>query len=192
SAVLAAAGPDDLRKRRLPGLADGSVTGAAALGGEVAFADGAATGKAGVVLSGHLADVLLVPAGQEVLVIEKSAGGVQAEVPKNLDPSRPAARVSLDAAPATVLPGARGLLTDVARAVLAAEAAGVAAETTEMAAGYAKVREQFGRPIATFQAVKHHCANMLVASELAAGAGRRSSRTWTCCAAGRGRRESRR
>ena len=69
-----------------------------------------------------------------------------------------------------MLPGARGLLTDVARAVLAAEAAGVAAETTEMAAGYAKIREQFGRPIATFQAVKHHCANMLVASELAAGA----------------------
>ena len=69
-----------------------------------------------------------------------------------------------------MLPGARGLLTDVARAVLAAEAAGVAAETTEMAAGYAKIREQFGRPIATFQAIKHHCANMLVASELAAGA----------------------
>ena len=174
SAVLAAAGPDDLRKRLLPGLADGSVTGAAALGGEVAVAGapagGTATGQAGVVLSGHLADVLLVPAGDDVLVIEKSAGGVQAEVPKNMDPSRRAARVSLDAAPATVLPGARGLLTDVARAVLAAEAAGVAAETTEMAAGYAKIREQFGRPIATFQAVKHHCANMLVASELAAGA----------------------
>src|SRR6266700_2684256 len=174
SAVLAAAGPDDLRKRLLPGLADGSVTGAAALGGEVALAGGpaggTATGSAGVVLSGHLADVLLVPAGEDVLVIEKSAGGVRAEVPKNLDPSRPAARVSLDAAPATVLPGAGGLLTDVARAVLAAEAAGVAAETTEMAAGYAKIREQFGRPIATFQAVKHHCANMLVASELATGA----------------------
>ena len=170
SAVLAAAGPDDLRKRLLPGLADGSVIGAAALGGEVAVADGAATGQAGVVLSGHLADVLLVPAGDDVLVIEKPVGGVQAEVPKNLDPSRRAARVSLDAAPATVLPGARGLLTEVARAVLAAEAAGVAAETTEMAAGYAKVREQFGRPIATFQAVKHHGANMLVASELAAGA----------------------
>ena len=43
SAVLAAAGPDDLRKRLLPGLADGSVTGAAALGGEVAVADGTAT-----------------------------------------------------------------------------------------------------------------------------------------------------
>jgi 3-oxochol-4-en-24-oyl-CoA dehydrogenase len=170
SAVLAAAAPDELRKRLLPGLADGSAIGAAALGGEVTCADGAATGKAGVVISGHLADVLLVPAGDDVLVIEKSAGGVRAEVPKNLDPSRRAARVSLDAAPATVLPGARGLLTAVARAVLAAEAAGVAAETTDQAAAYAKVREQFGRPIATFQAVKHHCANMLVAAELAAGA----------------------
>ncbi len=170
SAVLAAAGPDDLQKRLLPALADGSVIGAVALGGEVTCASGAATGKAGVVISGHLADVLLVPAGADVLVIEKSNGGVQAEVPANLDQSRRAARVRLDAAPATVLPGARGLLTDVARAVLAAEAAGLAAETTEQAAEYAKVRQQFGRPIATFQAVKHHCANMLVAAELATAA----------------------
>ena len=170
SAVLAVAGPGDLQKRLLPGLADGSVIGAAALGGEVSYADGAATGKAGVVISGHLADVLLVPAGDDVLVIEKSAGGVQAEVPANLDQSRRAARVRLDAAPATVLPGARGLLTGVARAVLAAEAAGIASETTEQAAEYAKVRQQFGRPIATFQAVKHHCANMLVEAELATAA----------------------
>ena len=180
SAVLAVAGPGDLQKRLLPGLADGSVIGAVALGGEVRHADGAATGEAGVVISGHLADVLLVPAGDDVLVIEKSAGGVQAEVPANLDRSRPAARVSLDAAPATVLPGARRLLTDVARAVLAAEAAGIASETTEQAAGYAKVRQQFGRPIATFQAVKHHCANMLVAAELAAAA------TWDAGRAGIG------
>src|SRR5579871_5091920 len=200
SAVLAAAGPDELRKRLLPGLADGSVIGAAALGGAVTFADGAAaegpgkfgtaaegpgklgtaaegpgkfgtaTGKAGVVISGHLADVLLVPAGDDVLVVETAAGGVQATVPANLDPSRRAARVTLDAAAATVLPGARGLLADVARAVLAAEAVGMAAETTQQAAEYSKVRQQFGRPIATFQAVKHHCANMLVAAELATAA----------------------
>jgi alkylation response protein AidB-like acyl-CoA dehydrogenase len=170
SAVLAAAGDDELQKRLLPGLADGSVIGAAALGGEVTYSDGAATGKAGVVISGHLADVLLVPAGDDVLVVEKSAGGVRATVPANLDQSRRAARVALDAAAATVLPGARGLLTDVARAVLAAEAVGVAAETTAQAAEYAKVRQQFGRPIATFQAVKHHCANMLVAAELATAA----------------------
>jgi alkylation response protein AidB-like acyl-CoA dehydrogenase len=178
SAVLVAAGPDELRKRLLPGLADGSVVGAAALGGEVTYAGGAATGKAGVVISGHLADVLLVPAGDDVLVIEPSAGGVQATVPANLDQSRRAARVTLDAAAATVLPGARRLLTDVARAVLAAEAVGVAAETTEQAAEYAKVRQQFGRPIATFQAVKHHCANMLVAAELATAA------TWDAGRAG--------
>jgi 3-oxochol-4-en-24-oyl-CoA dehydrogenase len=180
SAVLAAAGPDELQKRLLPGLADGSVIGAAALGGEVTYTDGAATGRAGVVISGHLADVLLVPAGDDVLVVEKSAGGVQARVPANLDQSRRAARVTLDAATATVLPGARRLLTDVARAVLAAEAVGVAAETTEQAAEYAKVRQQFGRPIATFQAVKHHCANMLVAAELATAA------TWDAGRAGIG------
>ena len=180
SAVLAAAGPDELQKRLLPGLADGSVIGAAALGGEVTYADGAATGKAGAVISGHLADVLLVPAGDDVLVVEKAAGGVQATVPANLDQSRRAARVTLDAATATVLPGARQLLTDVARAVLAAEAVGVAAETTEQAAEYAKARQQFGRPIATFQAVKHHCANMLVAAELATAA------TWDAGRAGIG------
>jgi 3-oxochol-4-en-24-oyl-CoA dehydrogenase len=180
SAVLAVAGPGDLQKRLLPGLADGSVIGAVALGGEANYAKGAATGKAGVVISGHLADVLLVPAGDDVLVIEKSAGGVRAEVPANLDQSRRAARVSLDGAPATVLPGARGLLIDVARAVLAAEAAGVARETTEQAAEYAKIRQQFGRPIATFQAVKHHCANMLVAAELATAA------TWDAGRAGIG------
>jgi 3-oxochol-4-en-24-oyl-CoA dehydrogenase len=170
SAVLAAAGPDDLRKRLLPGLADGSVIGAAALGGEATYADGAATGEAGVVIGAPLADVLLVPAGNDVLVIETAAGGVHAEVPANLDQSRRAARVRLSAAPATVLPGARGLLTAVARAVFAAEAAGIATETTEQAAEYAKIRQQFGRAIATFQAVKHHCANMLVAAELATAA----------------------
>src|SRR5215467_10113296 len=178
SAVLAAAGPDDLNKRLLPALADGSAIGAVALGGRVSLAGGAATGEAGVVISGHLADVLLVGAGDDVLVIEKSAGGIEAEVPANLDPSRRAARVRLDAAPATVLAGARGLLTGVARAVLAAEAAGIARETTEQAAEYAKIRRQFGRPIATFQAVKHHCANMLVAAELAAAASWDAGRAW--------------
>ena len=58
----------------------------------------------------------------------------------------------------------------MARTIFAAEAVGVARECTEQAAQYAKEREQFGRPIAMFQAVKHHCANMLVATELATAA----------------------
>jgi alkylation response protein AidB-like acyl-CoA dehydrogenase len=170
SAVIAAVAPEDLRKRLLPGLADGTLTGAAALGGDVAYAAGTGSGNAGVVVSGALADVLLVPSGDDVLVIEKAAGGVTATVPANLDPSRRAATVTVNAAPATVLPGARALLTDIVRTVFAAEAAGIAAEVTEQASGYAKTRVQFGRPIGTFQAVKHHCANMLVAAELATAA----------------------
>jgi alkylation response protein AidB-like acyl-CoA dehydrogenase len=178
SAVIAAAAPDDLQHRLLPGLADGSVIGAAGLGGDVTYSDGAASGKAGVVVSGHLASVLVVPCGDDVLVVETAAGGVTAKVPANLDQSRRAAKVVLEGATATILPGARRLLTDVARAVFAAEAAGVAAVVTEMASEYAKARVQFGRPIATFQAVKHHCANMLVASELATAA------TWDAGRAG--------
>ena len=170
SALIAAAAPEDLRKRLLPGLADGTLVGAAALGGDVSYADGSASGNAGVVISGALADILLVPSGDDVLVIEKALGGVAATVPANLDPSRRAAKVRLADAHATALPGARGLLTDIARTVFAAEAAGIAAEVTAQASEYAKTRVQFGRPIATFQAVKHHCANMLVAAELATAA----------------------
>jgi 3-oxochol-4-en-24-oyl-CoA dehydrogenase len=170
SAVLAAAAPDDLRAQVLPGLADGSTIGAVALGGEVELRDGAAHGSAGVVLGGGLADILLVPVGDDVAVIDTRAGGVTVDVPSNLDPSRRAARVTLDGAAARIAPGARGALVDLARVILAAEATGVARETTVLAADYAKVREQFGRPIAMYQAVKHHCANMLVAAELATAA----------------------
>ena len=170
SAVLAAAAPPDVASRLLPGLASGSAVGAVALGGDVTVHDTVAHGSAGVVLGGHLADVLIVAAGQDALVIEVAEGGVKAEVPANIDPARRAARLTLTAAPATVLPGGRRVLTDLARTLLAAEASGVARETTEQAAEYAKVREQFGRPIATFQAVKHHCANMLVAAEVATAA----------------------
>ena len=170
SAVLAAAAPPDVAARLLPGLADGSAVGAVALGGDVTVRDGTANGPAGVVLGGHLADVLIVASGEDALVIEVAEGGVKAEVPANIDPARRAARLTLTAAPATVLPGGRRVLTDLARTLLAAEATGVARETTGQAAEYAKVREQFGRPIATFQAVKHHCANMLVAAEVATAA----------------------
>ena len=167
SAVLAASAPPELQARLLPGLADGSAVGAVALAGEVTVSDGRVSGSAGVVLSGQLADVLLVAVGDDVAVVEVSAGGVSAEIPANLDQARRSARVRLDSVPVLLLPGARQVLVDHARTLLGAEAAGVAAECTAMASEYAKVREQFGRPIAMFQAVKHHCANMLVAAELA-------------------------
>ena len=167
SAVIAAAAPDEAQKRLLPGLADGSVTGAVALGGEVTVSGDAASGSAGVVLGGGLADLFLVPVGDDVAVVERSADGVSVEVPANLDPARRSARVTFDGAACEVLPGARRALVDLSRLLLSAEAVGVARECTEQAAEYAKVREQFGRPIAMYQAVKHHCANMAVSAELA-------------------------
>ena len=170
SAVIAAAGSPQVQARLLPGLADGSSVGAAALGGNVRVSGGTASGSAGVVLGGHLADVLVVPAGDDIVIVNCRDGGVSVQVPANLDPARRSARVTLDGAPAEVVPGGRQVLTDLARTILAAEAAGVARACTEMATEYAKVREQFGRPIGMFQAVKHHCANMLVAAELATAA----------------------
>ncbi|MGD9703419.1 MAG: acyl-CoA dehydrogenase [Acidimicrobiia bacterium] len=168
SAVLAAVG-GDAAAAYLPGLADGSVLGAVALGGSVTVIDGKASGEAGNTLGGGLADVLLVAAGDDVAIVAVGEG-VTVTTPANLDPTRRTARVTLDNAPALVLPGARRVLIDIALVILSAEAVGIARECTEMAAAYAKDRIQFGRPIAMFQAVKHHCANMVVATELATSA----------------------
>jgi alkylation response protein AidB-like acyl-CoA dehydrogenase len=172
SALLAAAGDDDLQARVLPGLADGSTVGAVALGGSVTVSDGTASGDAGVVLGGAAASVLLVSVGDDVAVVQtvEAGDGVTIESPPSLDPSRPSVRVTLDRVPATVIPGARRALVDLARVILSADAVGVARECTEMGAAYSKERIQFGRPIAMYQAVKHHCANMSVATELATSA----------------------
>ncbi|HEX4491896.1 MAG TPA: acyl-CoA dehydrogenase [Acidimicrobiia bacterium] len=167
SAVLAAAAPAALQARRLPGLADGTTVGAVALGGAVETRDGRAHGSTGAVIGGGLADVLLVAIGDDVGVVDLRGDGVDVDVPRNLDATRRAARITLDGASVEMIPGARQVLVDLARVLFSAEAIGVARECTELAAEYAKVREQFGRPIAMFQAVKHHCANMLVATELA-------------------------
>jgi alkylation response protein AidB-like acyl-CoA dehydrogenase len=169
-AVLDAAGDDGAKAAFLPGLADGSRTAGIGLGGTVEVRDGRVDGDAGVVLGGGIADLIVIAAGEDVVVVDVEAGGVDVDVPTNLDPTRRCARVSLDGATATILPGGRRSMTDLARVVLSAEAVGIARECTESAAQYAKVREQFGRPIGMYQAVKHHCANMLVASELATAA----------------------
>jgi alkylation response protein AidB-like acyl-CoA dehydrogenase len=168
SAVLSAVG-GPAATTYLPGLADGSRTGAVALDGSVTVTGGTASGPAGNVLGGGLAQLLLVAAGDDVLVVE-AGDGVTVDTPPNLDPTRRSARVTLDGAPVTVLPGARQVLVDLARVILSAEAVGVAQDCTEQAASYAKERIQFGRPIAMFQGVKHHCANMAVATELATSA----------------------
>jgi 3-oxochol-4-en-24-oyl-CoA dehydrogenase len=167
SAALATEADDATKKTHLPGLADGTRTAAVALASDLSISEGKASGIVPVALGGGTADLLLATTGKDVVLVDLHGAGVTVDVPKNLDPARRSARITLDNATVTTIPAADATLRDVARVILSAEAVGVARGATEMAADYAKVREQFGRVIATFQAVKHHCANMAIATEMA-------------------------
>ncbi len=91
-----------------------------------------------------------------------------------VDFSRPLADVTLTdvTVPAARVLGAADprLVPDLAAALAAAEASGVAAWCSQTATEYARTRQQFGRPIGSFQAIKHLCAQMLCRAELAAAA----------------------
>ena len=168
SAVIAKDGTPEQKSRLLPGLVDGTVTAGTGLDGQVRIADGVADGEAGIVLGAGLAELLLIAAGDDVLVLERDREGVSVEVPENFDPTRRSGRVRLQnvrVSDADILAGARQSALARARTLLAAEAVGGASDCVDAAVDYAKVRQQFGRTIATFQAVKHHCANMLVGAE---------------------------
>ncbi len=173
SAVIAKDGTADQKSRLLPGLIDGTVTAGIGLDSRVQVNDGIADGEAGIVLGAGLAELLLIAAGDDVLLLERGRAGVSVEVPDNFDPTRRSGRVRLQNVSVTaddILPGARESALARARTLLAAEAVGGASDCVDAAVDYAKVRQQFGRTIATFQAVKHHCANMLVAAESAVAA----------------------
>ncbi|MCV7379400.1 acyl-CoA dehydrogenase [Mycobacterium alsense] len=173
SAVIAKEGTAEQKSRLLPGLIDGSVTAGVGLGGAVSVSGGTASGDAGIVLGAGLAELLVVAAGDDVLLLDRGREGVSVEVPQNLDPTRRSGRVRLDNVRVTdddILSGARESALARARTLLAAEAVGGMSDCVDAAVDYAKVRQQFGRTIATFQAVKHHCANMLVAAESATAA----------------------
>lgn len=168
SAVIAKDGSAEQKSRLLPGLIDGTVTAGIGLDGGVDLKAGVADGDAGIVLGAGLAEVLLIAAGEDVLVLERGRAGVSVEVPNNFDPTRRSGRVRLEnvrVSAGDILTGGRASALARARTLLAAEAVGGAADCVDAAVDYAKVRQQFGRTIATFQAVKHHCANMLVAAE---------------------------
>jgi alkylation response protein AidB-like acyl-CoA dehydrogenase len=164
SAVIDATADDATKARLLPDLASGEVRAGIALAGDVTRSGDTASGAVSPVLGAGTAELLVLPAGDDVVVVEVGSG-VTVDVPRNFDPTRRSGTARLDGAAATVLPAARLTLVDLARTLLSVEAAGVASECTEMASAYARERMQFGRIIGTFQAVKHHCANMAVASE---------------------------
>jgi alkylation response protein AidB-like acyl-CoA dehydrogenase len=167
SAVIAAAGNDEQRARWLPTLVDGTVTAAVGIASAITAAGNRFSGDAGVVFGAGLADLLLLTVGEDVLVVAATTAGVTVDVPANLDPVRRSGRVTLadvELSATEILPGAASVAAALARTIAAAEAVGGARDCLEAAVEYAKVREQFGRTIGTFQAIKHHLANMLVAA----------------------------
>ncbi len=146
-------------------LAAGRRTAGVAALADVRHEGGRATGTADYVLGADPQSVLLVPAGDRCLLVDATAPGVTVEPLQATDFSRPLARVRLDSAPAAALSASSRRVEDIAATVLAAEAAGLARWTLQTATEYAKVREQFGKPIGSFQAIKHMCAEMLLRSE---------------------------
>lgn len=148
-------------------LASGERIVGAALHGEVEFdaATSRASGSLPWVLGADPEGLLLLPADGSWLLVDASADEVVVEPLGATDFSRPLARVVLTSAPATVLDASPDRVRDLAATVLAAEAAGIARWALDTAVAYAKVREQFGKPIGSFQAIKHICAEMLCRAE---------------------------
>jgi alkylation response protein AidB-like acyl-CoA dehydrogenase len=171
SAVIAGTGTREQWNELLPTLADGTRAAAVGFGGSLTRdADGRLDGDGGLVLGGGLADLLLLCVGDDLCVVDRREPGIEIEVRSSLDPTRRVASVRAEGVNVSdnrVLLGAKVRARRIAWAMIAAEAAGGARACTEMAAEYSKVRHAFGRPIGMFQAVKHHCANMLVQAEAA-------------------------
>ena len=145
---------------------------------------GRLTGEKWPVADGMAAEVVVVAAragGEIALALLDPAGpGVTRAPVEMLDPGLPHARLVLDAAPAERLPGARDFsdiaaLLDRAAVPAAFAALGGAEAALEAAVAYAKERHAFGRPIGSFQAIKHKLADVYVAVELA------RSNAWYAC-----------
>ncbi|OBJ82841.1 acyl-CoA dehydrogenase [Mycobacterium asiaticum] len=151
----------------LGALASGERFAGLALEADVRLDGQAASGTVAWALGAAAGGVLLVPAEGKWLLVDTSAQGVELEPLQPADFSRPLASVALSSAPVTVLEAPDRRVRDLAATLLAAEAAGITRYSLETAVAYAKVREQFGKPIGSFQAIKHLCAEMLCRAEQA-------------------------
>jgi len=135
---------------------------------------GDALGRAGQ-LTGtamRVADVggaagLLVIGATTSRYVAADAPGLTITPHRSMDPTRPLATVRFAGTIAAVLPAPPGTLRQQATVLSAAEAVGVAERTLTMSVEHAKVRQQFGKPIGSFQAIKHRCADMAVRVEVA-------------------------
>jgi alkylation response protein AidB-like acyl-CoA dehydrogenase len=138
------------------------------------------TGTKDWVVDGHAAELLIVsastPAGASLLVVDPSAAGVDRTSIDTVDPTRRFATLTFTDTPATPLgapgdgPRVLNQVRDVALVLIAAEQTGITERSLEIATSYAKTREQFGRAIGSFQAIKHKLATVQVELEAATSA----------------------
>jgi alkylation response protein AidB-like acyl-CoA dehydrogenase len=199
--ALVHSGDQAAQARWLPGIVDGTLTATLALteeqGGAALESVGATataqesgwalSGTKMFVVDGASADLVLVVArtgdGLGLFAVEADAAGVTRTRLDALDPTRRLGRIELDEAPATRV-GPAGDATeflqrvlDLAVVSLAHEQVGGASACLESAVEYAKIRVQFDRPIGSFQAIKHKCADLLLEVEGARSAA--YSAAWT-------------
>jgi alkylation response protein AidB-like acyl-CoA dehydrogenase len=188
--AIESAGSEAQQKRWLPAVAAGDARAAIALvDGDLDWSPDATTTRAertndGWRISGlkrwvpwaHVAKVLLVPAraaeGLTLFPVDPAAGGVTLSPVQGMDFGTRWVHVTLDNVRVTETLGAPGSAKPAVEALLrrgaigaAAEMLGAARRCLDMAVGYAKVREQFGQPIGSFQAIRHKCSEMLLEVE---------------------------
>ncbi|MFE1961674.1 acyl-CoA dehydrogenase family protein [Streptomyces sp. NPDC059479] len=197
ASLLLASGDETAKSDHLPGIASGRTVATVALaersglwsedavtleGSRTATGGWRLTGEKHYVLDGHVADLVLVvartSAGVSVFAVDGAADtdGFTATPVPTLDQTRKLATLSFDRVPARLI-GAEGQgwaavakMLDLAAIALAAEQVGGARKVLDMAVEYAKLRVQFGRPIGSFQAIKHKCADLLLEVESAGAA----------------------
>jgi alkylation response protein AidB-like acyl-CoA dehydrogenase len=187
AAGVMAAGSAEQRARLLPRLARGELVGCLAtaegsgapehrsIGSQVRA--GRLNGVKIPVIDGDVADVALVLAadapGASLFLVDLSERGVQRTALESLDPTRGVARLGFSDVPAELVGGAgegRALVERIfnrAAVAIAFEQLGGADRCLELARDYALERRTFGRPIASYQAIKHRLADMYVKNELA-------------------------
>ncbi|MTD54672.1 acyl-CoA dehydrogenase family protein [Amycolatopsis pithecellobii] len=143
--LLAGSADDDLKRRWLPALAAGEARATVAFGSLRAVPDA------------HLSDVVLAVEGEQAVAYERA--DVTARPVPSMDPSRRLSEVTVRAGSGRPVDDAPVALARAARlAGSAVLLGGAGARLVEFAVAYAKVREQFGRPIGSFQAIKHQLA----------------------------------
>ena len=190
--ALLIAGTDEQKKRLLPRIASGEIIGTLARGegaGAVtprniftSFKAGKLTGTKVAVTDGMAAGFAVVLArasdepgerGSQLALVDLNGSGVNREAVSSLDPSRGVAKIEFKSANAEALGKAgegwrlASEVLDRAAILMAFEQVGGADACLQMARDYAMTRYAFGRPIASFQAIKHKLADMYVNNELA-------------------------